>query len=153
MKNDKEISAGLLMYKKENNEYRVFLGHPGGIFWKNKNLWGIPKGHVEANENILEAAVREFSEETGITPGERNFIYLGSVKTSNKKTVHIYAFEGNEEFLGSNTCKIEYPKNSGNFIIIPEIDKAEFFSLDEAQKIMLPYQLPFLELFKQKIGR
>ncbi len=129
-----KTSAGLLMYKIKDNKLQVFLVHPGGPFFKNKDIWGIPKGEIKENENLLEAAKREFKEETGIQPKEP-FISLGEVRMASGKIVHCWAFEGDlSGLLASNYCKIEWPPKSGKLISIPEIDKAQFFSLQEAKQ-------------------
>ena len=84
------------MFRIVGNKLEVFLVHPGGPYWRNKDVgsWGIPKGEVEERENLIEAAKREFNEETGITP-EKEFIELGSIKYSSGKTVYAWAFETN----------------------------------------------------------
>ncbi len=128
-----KTSAGLLMYKIKP-VFQVFLVHPGGPFFRNKEIWGIPKGEIKENENLLEAAKREFKEETGIQPKEP-FISLGEVRMASGKIVHCWAFEGDwSGLLASNYCKIEWPPKSGKLISIPEIDKAQFFSLQEAKQ-------------------
>jgi predicted NUDIX family NTP pyrophosphohydrolase len=95
-----------------------------GPYWKNKtqNVWNIPKGHVENSENLLDCAIREFEEETGLKiPTElyTELQYLGFTKTSgNKKVVHIFAL--NYDFspdsysvnINSNMCEVEFPPNS-----------------------------------------
>jgi len=129
-----KTSAGLLMYKIQNNQIQIFLVHPGGPFFKNKDIWGIPKGEIKENEDLLEAAKREFKEETGIQPKEP-FIPLEEVKMASGKIVHCWAFEGDwSGLLISNYFKMEWPPKSGKFISVPEIDKAQFFSLKEAKQ-------------------
>lgn len=143
-----QISSGILLYRKINN-LEVFLAHPGGPFWKNKDQWGIPKGKVEPGEDLLEAAIREFTEEIGFSP-ESKIDYLCATKTSRNKIVHAFISEWKYENvpdIKSNLCKIEYPPKSGIIIDIPEIDKARFFSIQKAFKKVLPYQTPILEEF------
>lgn len=154
-----KISAGLLMYKIDNGILRVFLVHPGGPFWKNKKssdnygTWSIPKGEVENNEELLSAAKREFEEETGIKPKEE-FVSLESVKQKSGKIVHAWAFQG--EFSGfltrQNMIEIEFPPKSGKKIKIPEIDKAEFFNIEEAKKKIIPSQVEFLNRLEEKLN-
>lgn len=147
-----EISAGLLMFKKENGQYRVFLAHAGGPYWKNMELFGIPKGHVEPGEDLINTARREFEEETGIKCIASSFIDLGFSKTKANKSVYIWAFEGDGIFFGSNFCRIEYPRGSGIFIDVPENDRAEFFSLDEAVEKIFSYQKVFIDRFIELIA-
>lgn len=140
----KQIACGLLMYT--NNQ--VFLGHSGGPYYQNSDTWAIPKGLLQnPNENYFMAAKREFFEETGITPprGILEYIYLGSV-TYSHKCVHCWAFkgDGSEKFIKSNQCTIEYPKNSNNFIDIPELDKCEYMDLDIAKQKIIPSQIDFI---------
>ncbi|MDP1696066.1 MAG: NUDIX domain-containing protein [archaeon] len=142
-----KVSAGLLMYKIRNNQLEFFLAHPGGPFWKNKDdgTWGIPKGEIHDSEEPLEAAKREFKEETGITPKEP-FISLGEITQKSGKVVHAWAFEGDWSglLMGSSYVTMEYPAKSGKTIKFPEIDKAGFFTLEKAKKIINPAQYELL---------
>ena len=147
-----KTSAGLLMYKKTTNGLQFLLAHPGGPFWKNKDLgvWGIPKGEVEENEEIFEAAKREFYEETGIKP-QGKFIELGSVKQAHKK-VYAWAFEGDfSGFTKLSIIKIEFPPKSGKIIEVPEVDKIQFFNLEQAKEKIIKAQFEFLERLNNKI--
>ena len=144
----RNISAGLLMYCKKN-DLKVFLVHPGGPFFRNKDddFWGIPKGLTEEDENHLQAAVREFEEETGIKP-EGEFIPLGSIIQKGGKKVFAWAFECPDDApikITSNTCEVEWPPRSGIRITIPEVDKGEFFLIEAAKVKMKNAQLDFLE--------
>ncbi|GIU68153.1 MAG: NTP pyrophosphohydrolase [Candidatus Pacearchaeota archaeon] len=149
-----KISAGLLMYRTKKT-LEVFLVHPGGPFWKNKDegAWSIPKGEVEKNESFLEAAKREFFEETGIKPKEP-FLELGSIKQKSGKVVYACAFKG--DFSGfltrQNMIEIEYPPKSGKKIKIPEVDKASFFTLEEAKKKIIPSQVLFLDRLREVLS-
>jgi predicted NUDIX family NTP pyrophosphohydrolase len=157
-----EISAGILVYKRtKQNELQVLLGKCGGPAWEHRNTgaWNIPKGHVEADEPLLAAAIREFEEETGlILPKDRfnTMEYLGTAKTSgNKKIVHIYALEFDFNFseikFDSNLCETEYPRGSGNFIQVPELSIGKYLTLNEAESLIFPYQKVFLDrLFEIK---
>jgi predicted NUDIX family NTP pyrophosphohydrolase len=149
-----KISAGLLMYRLQDGKLQVLLAHPGGPFYKNKDngYWSIPKGEIASEEVALDAAIREFTEETGITPrGE--FIPLGSVKQKSGKTVHAWAFAGDwdeTEPVKSNTFELEWPPHSGNKQAFPEIDRALFFFVPEALKKVNEAQRDFilrLEMF------
>lgn len=132
-----KASAGILLFKKEKEGLHYFLVHPGGPFWKNKDLgaWSIPKGEIMAEENPLNRALIEFKEETGTTiKGE--FIELSPVKQKGGKTVYAWALEEDIDISGlhSNTLEIEWPPRSGKTVEIPEVDQWEWFSSEEAQK-------------------
>lgn len=143
------------MYRlKKGKELEVFLVHPGGPFWKNKDngAWSIPKGEINEAEDFLEAAKREFEEETGIKP-KGEFIELVNVKQKSGKVIHAWAFEGDwfGFLMKQNMIEIEFPYKSGKKIKIPEIDKAGFFSLEKARKKINSSQLEFLERLKEKL--
>lgn len=128
-------SAGILLYKRINKELYILLVHPGGPFWKNKDTghWSIPKGEFNDEENALEAAIREFEEETG-TRLSGDFIELVPVKLKSGKTVYAWALEKdiNTTTITSNTFEIEWPPKSGTLKSFPEIDRAEWFTAQEA---------------------
>jgi predicted NUDIX family NTP pyrophosphohydrolase len=147
------ISAGLLMYRKQGNAIEFFLVHPGGPFWakKNEGAWSIPKGLVEANEDLLVTAQREFHEETGIKP-KPPFHDLGSVKLKSGKTIHAWGFEGSwnpANGITSNYIDIEWPPRSKKFTSIPEADRAEWMDSGKASIMINPGQLPLLERARQ----
>jgi len=141
-------SAGLLIYRLRNGEPEVFLIHPGGPFWKAKDLesWSIPKGEFEEPEEPLSAARREFQEETGFE-AQGPFQKLTPVRQSNHKTVHAWAAMGDYDAskIQSNTFPLEWPPHSGKMIEIPEADRAEWFSIPEAKKKIFKGQRPLLE--------
>jgi len=149
------ISAGLLMYKFDGEELKVFLVHPGGPFFKYKDdgYWSIPKGLVEKEEELLITAIREFKEETGIEPiGEYNS--LGWVKQKSGKTIHAWAFEyfgDNDIKILSNKFELEWPPNSGRKQLIPEIDDGRFFSIEEARLKISGAQAEFLDVLQKKL--
>jgi predicted NUDIX family NTP pyrophosphohydrolase len=151
-----KMSAGLLMYRITEGRLEVFLIHPGGPFWRNKDAgaWSIPKGEINAGEDYLLAARREFQEETGIKP-EGTFLSLGSTKLKSGKVVHAWAFEGSCEpaTIKSNTLKIEWPPKSGKLQEIPEVDKAAFWLLAEAKIKINPAQMKFLERLEEILGK
>ncbi|MBT2619447.1 MULTISPECIES: NUDIX hydrolase [Chryseobacterium] len=131
-----KTSAGILLFKKENNDLFYFLVHPGGPFWKNKDngAWSIPKGEIEQDEDPLERALVEFKEETGQSvKGE--FIELSPIRQKGGKTVYAWAVEGNVETarLFSNSVEIEWPPRSGKLIEIPEVDQWKWFGSEEAK--------------------
>jgi predicted NUDIX family NTP pyrophosphohydrolase len=142
-----KVSAGLLMYRKRKGELEVLLVHPGGPFWKNKydGAWFVPKGEIDPGEDPLEAAHREFQEETGLFP-EGQFLSLGSVKHKGGKTVTAWAFAGDCDTasIKSNTFEMEWPPKSGKRVQFPEIDRAEFFTVETAREKMHALEFEFL---------
>lgn len=141
-------SAGILLYRKTNKFIEVFLVHPGGPFWKGKNkgAWSIPKGEFTEDEDPLTVAKKEFKEETGQAI-EGAFIKLKPVQQKGGKIVHAWAVEGDAdaENIVSNTFKQEWPYKSGKWISIPEVDKAGWFSAEEAKEKMNAAQVEFVE--------
>jgi predicted NUDIX family NTP pyrophosphohydrolase len=147
-----KISAGLLMYREQNGQTEVLLVHLGGPFWKNKDrgAWFVPKGEINLGEDLLGAAKREFQEETGIVP-RGDFVSLGNVKHKSGKTVYAWAFAGDcDPFtLKSNTFEMEWPPKSGRTATFPEIDQAEFFTVEAAREKMHPAEFEFLTRLKK----
>jgi predicted NUDIX family NTP pyrophosphohydrolase len=141
-------SAGLLMYRRRSGGLEVFLVHPGGPFWAKKDLgaWSIPKGGYGDDELPLEAARREFHEETGFT-ATGDFLELATVLQAGGKVVTAWAFEGDcdPRQLTSNETQMEWPPRSGRKITIPEVDRGAWFPLDQAKKRILKSQSPFLD--------
>lgn len=147
-------SAGLLMYRRRGSDLEVFLVHPGGPFWaaKDEGAWTVPKGEYVDGEEPLDAAKREFIEETGFE-AEGKFIDLGTVRQTSGKIVNAWAFEGDcdPQKLVSNNCEIEWPPRSGKKMQIPEVDRGAWFSLNEARSKILKSQGPFLDVLQQKL--
>jgi predicted NUDIX family NTP pyrophosphohydrolase len=156
MRKTPKRSAGLLMYRKAFDTFEILLVHPGGPYWskKEEGFWTIPKGEYETDEEALVAAIREFQEETGLSASEP-FIELGSVKQKTGKIVVAWAFEGNCEptELVSNTCEIEWPPRSGKKMLIPEVDRGEWFSVDRAREFLRMEQMPLLDRLMQRLAR
>lgn len=150
-------SAGILVYRFKDGELQVMLVHPGGPFWKRKDkgAWSIPKGICEKNEASIEAAKREFKEETGFdVDGE--FVDLGEIKQPSGKVVHIWAIKGDVDTtkIKSNTFKMEWPKGSGKIREYPEIDKGGWFSVNVAREKIVKGQKGFLDrLLKRLSGK
>jgi len=142
-----KTSAGLLMFRRRGGEPEVLLVHPGGPFWvhKDNGAWSIPKGEVEAGEDLLASARREFAEETGFR-AEGSFIPLTPLRQPSGKVVHAWAFEGDAdpELLHSNMVSLEWPPKSGRRREFPEVDRAAWLSLGEAAQKILPGQRGFL---------
>jgi predicted NUDIX family NTP pyrophosphohydrolase len=130
-------SAGLLMYRSRQDETEVFLVHPGGPYWANKDqgAWTIPKGEYDDEEEPFAAARREFFEETGFT-ADGEFLSLGEVRQKSGKLVTAWAFVGDCDptQLKSNTCEIEWPPKSGTRLQIPEIDRGDWFTMNDARR-------------------
>ncbi len=149
-----KVSAGLLMYRIADEGLEVLLVHPGGPYWQRKDdgAWTIPRGQVEAGEEYLAAAIREFAEETGWRP-EGPFLALGEVRQRSGKTVYAWAFPGSGDptSIRSNLFEIEWPPHSGRRQQFPEIDRAEFFPIAEAQRKILAPELPFLARLAEQL--
>jgi predicted NUDIX family NTP pyrophosphohydrolase len=126
----------------------VLIVHPGGPFWRNKDAgaWTIPKGEIGAGEDPLVAARREFVEETGIEPTPP-FLELGSVRQKSGKEVIAWAFEGDCDpaQIRSNEFELEWPPRSGRVARFPEIDRAGFFEIEAARRMLNPAQCAFLD--------
>jgi predicted NUDIX family NTP pyrophosphohydrolase len=140
-------SAGLLLYRLEGDKVNVLLGHPGGPFWRNKDLgsWSIPKGTVADGETPFAAAKREFAEETGHQPSGK-FLPLGEAKQPGGKLVHVWGVEEDWDtaLLKSNMFEMEWPPRSGRKQAFPELDRADWFDIAEAEKKILKGQAVFL---------
>jgi predicted NUDIX family NTP pyrophosphohydrolase len=136
------------MYRNPEDSLEVFLVHPGGPFWSKKDIgaWSIPKGECDEEEDPLEAARREFQEETGFA-AVGPFVELGVVKQAGRKVVAAWAFEGNcnPADLVSNFLTIEWPPRSGRSLQFPEIDRGGWFSIAEARERILKSQEPLLQ--------
>ena len=141
-------SAGILLYRFVDNRLEVMLVHPGGPYWANKDegVWTIPKGLCEESESPLDAAKREFREETGFG-ANGNFIGLGELKQPSGKIVHAWAVEQDIDTsrIVSNTFSLEWPRNSGVINEYPEVDKGQWFGIAEAKAKILRGQVEFVE--------
>jgi predicted NUDIX family NTP pyrophosphohydrolase len=140
-------SAGLLLYRRRSGGIELLLVHPGGPFWRNKDLgaWSIPKGEYAQGEEPLAAAQREFEEETGMRPAG-DCIALGELKQRGGKIVTAFALEGDfdPKELRCNSFELEWPPRSGRRQSFPEVDRAQWFSPGEAQRKILPSQSEFI---------
>jgi predicted NUDIX family NTP pyrophosphohydrolase len=143
-----KMSAGLLMYRRLHETLEVFLVHPGGPLWSKRDLgaWSIPKGEYQSDEDPLAAAQREFTEETGVQPGQPSFIELTSATQSGGKVIRAWAFEGDADptTIISNTFSMEWPPRSGQQQAFPEVDRAAWFLIEEAKERILKGQMPLL---------
>jgi predicted NUDIX family NTP pyrophosphohydrolase len=147
-------SAGILLFRKSRGGVELLLAHPGGPFWagKDEGVWSIPKGEYDETEDAQTAARRELWEETGIViSGE--LIELGIFKQPSGKLVSAWAIEGDFDprNLKSNNCRVEWPPRSGHLIDVPEIDRAAWFSIDDALKKITKGQLPIVQALAKKL--
>ena len=142
------VSAGILLYRKRGGALEFFLVHPGGPFFVNKDagVWGIPKGLIDEGEDPLAAARREFEEETGFKAGGAVRL-LAPIRQKGGKIVHAWAMEGDcdPEKMKSNTFTMEWPPHSGRQQEFPEVDRAGWFTLKEAKRVINPAQAGLLE--------
>jgi predicted NUDIX family NTP pyrophosphohydrolase len=143
------------MYRLKSNSIEVFLVHPGGPFWVNKDrgAWSIPKGEFTDDEQPLQAARREFQEETGFSVQDE-FIDLGLVRQAGGKVVSAWAFQGDCDpaTLVSNRCEMEWPPRTGRRIDFPEVDRGAWFTVAEARERILKSQQPFLDILFAKLS-
>ena len=141
-------SAGLLMYRKRGESVQVLLVHPGGPFWVKKDLgsWSMPKGEFSEDEDALKAARREFEEETGFLPTGQ-FVRIGAIRQPSGKLIHAWAFEGDLDAkkVKSNTFSVEWPPQSGKQQEFPEVDRAEWFTIETAREKIIKGQVEFLD--------
>ncbi len=144
------------MYRRRGGAVEVLLVHPGGPFWHKKDLgaWSIPKGECDTEENAREAARREFEEETALQL-EGELVPLGAVKQSGGKTVHAWAIEGDCDAskTQSNAFSMEWPPKSGKTQSFPEIDRASWFSVEDARGKLHKGQVAFLDRLLDLLDR
>jgi predicted NUDIX family NTP pyrophosphohydrolase len=153
MPRPREISAGILAFRREK-ELEVLLAHPGGPFWSKKDAgaWTIPKGLVEAGDDIATAARREFTEETSLFVNGA-MLELPPVRQKSGKLVHAFALEADFDLshFASNTFELEWPPRSGRRQSFPEIDRIAYFTLPVAKLKIIAYQLPLLCELKKRV--
>lgn len=142
------------MYRTASGQLEVLLVHPGGPFWRRKDLgaWTIPKGEFAVDEDPLDAARREFHEETGCEP-HGPFLPLSTVKQAGGKVISAWAFEGDWDpaELHSNTFTMEFPKGSGGSQSFLEVDRAQWFDLPEARRRINPAQVALLDELERRV--
>jgi predicted NUDIX family NTP pyrophosphohydrolase len=141
-------SAGLLIYRRRPGRFEVFLVHPGGPLWRNKDLgaWSIPKGEFAAGDDPLAVAQREFHEETGLTI-LGDFKMLHPIRQRGGKTVHAWLVAGDFDAakVKSHTFTMEWPPRSGKMHEFPEVDRGEWFTMDAARERILEAQRTLLD--------
>lgn len=149
------VSAGLLLFRRRDGRLELLLAHPGGPFWRNRDdgAWTIPKGVPESDEPLLEAARREFAEETGTRP-DGAALPLGSIRQKAGKTVHAWAVEGDLDAsrIVSNTMRIEWPPRSGRWTEIPEVDRCAWLDPDTARRKLNPAQAAFVDRLLESLA-
>lgn len=144
------LSAGLLAHRRgPDGELQVLLVHPGGPFWARKDLgaWSIPKGEYQPDDEPHAAAHREFREELGLAPPDGTERFLGERRQPSGKRLSVWAIEGDVDLTAthSNEVTIEWPRGSGRTLTFPEVDRAEWFDLDEARRRLLRGHVAFLD--------
>jgi predicted NUDIX family NTP pyrophosphohydrolase len=151
-----KVSAGLIMYRRRAEHLEVLLVHPGGPLWARKDAgaWSIPKGELDDGEDALAAAKREFEEETGIRPSGE-FVPLQAITQKSGKIVHAWAFSGDcdPSAIRSNAFTMEWPPRSGKQREFPEVDRAEFFEIEEAKRRINPAQAALISELQQKVAQ
>jgi predicted NUDIX family NTP pyrophosphohydrolase len=152
----KNLSAGILLYRIRSHAIQVLLIHPGGPFWAKKDdgVWSIPKGEYDEDTDSLEAAKREFHEETGFDiSGE--MVPLRPVRQPSGKVISGWAVEGDIDAtsIRSTSFRMEWPPKSGRFQDFPEVDRAEWFDVSTAHRKILPGQRPFLAQLEQMVQK
>lgn len=142
-------SAGVLLWRRYEDRVEVLLAHQGGPFWVKKDLghWTIPKGEAEPGEEFVAVALREFAEETGHEVPDAPLLHLGEIRQKSGKLVLAWAAEGDLDpaTAVSNTFDMEWPPHSGRIQAFPEIDRVEWFDLEEARRRLKAAQVPFLD--------
>lgn len=150
-----KISAGILLFRRRDGALEVLLAHPGGPLWAHKDLgaWTIPKGQAEDGEDLLDTARREFAEETGgVAAGVAH--PLGTITQASGKVVHAWAIDGDFDprLLRSNTFALEWPRRSGRWLDVPEVDRVAWFDLSEARRRINPAQAALLDRLRALVG-
>lgn len=150
------ISAGLLLFRRSSHALELFLAHPGGPFWarREQGAWTIPKGGIYDGEDPMQAAQREFLEETGVRP-QGPFLPLGSVRQRAGKLIHAWAWEGDADpaTVKSNEVRCEWPRRSQQWIIVPEIDRCSWFSPGMARTLINPAQAELIDRLEEILAR
>lgn len=143
------VSAGVLLFRRGLTGLEVLLAHPGGPLFarRDEGHWTIPKGEPDPGEPLIEAARREFREETGLPPPDGEWLELGSIVQKGGKVVHAWAVEGDlrPEDVVSETFELEWPPKSGRRQAFPEIDRVEWFEPAEARHRVKDAQIPLID--------
>jgi predicted NUDIX family NTP pyrophosphohydrolase len=152
-------SAGILMYRGSPPALELLLVHPGGPLWANKDdgAWSLPKGEYVEGEDPLAVAIREFTEELGARPfsGPTKLLNLGEIVQPSGKHVTAFAVAGDFDpaTLASNHFELQWPPNSGRMQSFPEVDRAQWFTPEQARHKILPGQAPFIDRLLERLAR
>ena len=143
------VAAGLLIFRRTNDGIEVLLAHPGGPIFTRRDAghWTVPKGEPDGDEPLTDVARREFAEETGHPAPRGDLLDLGSIVQKGGKVVHAWALEGDLDpaTADSNTFEMVWPPGSGRLQTFPEIDRVEWFDVDEAKRRVKPTQIPLID--------
>lgn len=150
------LSAGILLYRTRGDAIEVLIGHPGGPFWARKDdgAWSIPKGEYASGEDPWRAAAREFAEELGSPVPDGTVLDLSAARQPSGKMLTVFAVNGDFDLTGfrSNTFTLEWPKGSGRLREFPELDRADWFPVQQARIKLLKGQLVFLDRLLEQIA-
>lgn len=150
-------SAGLLLYRMRGAQVEVFLVHPGGPFWARKDLaaWSIPKGEIDADDEALATALREFVEETGFAVPAGKLLPLRPIRQAGGKVVHAWCVQGDVDAAAvrSNVFTLEWPPQSGKLREFPEVDKAAWFTLADAREKLHKGQVALVDELEALLSR
>jgi len=150
-------SAGILLHRAGAAGREVLIGHMGGPFWAKKDAggWSIPKGEYDPGEDAFAVACREFEEELGTAVPAKDFLPLGELRTTSSKVLTVWAVEGDLDAgrCVSNTFELEWPPRSGRIQEFPEIDRAGWFTVDEARTKLVKGQVGFLDRLLERLPR
>ena len=142
------LSAGILLFRRVGTGPELLIAHMGGPFWdgREEGAWSFPKGGVEDGETVVDAALREFREETGLAVPAGPLLDLGELRTNSRKIVHLWALEGEVplEDFDPGTFDLEWPLHSGRVLAVPEVDRVRWASPDVATPLLVKGQRPFV---------
>lgn len=152
-----KLSAGLLLFRRTGDGIEVLIAHPGGPMWarRDEGAWSLPKGALDVDEDLLDAARREFREETGHAAPDGPSIDLGEVRMRSGKVVHAWGVEGDLDpaAIESMPFELEWPPRSGRRVTVPEIDRVAWLRPGEARRLLNAAQAAFVDRLLEALGR